>query len=840
MEWYQMEVSHVLAELSTDSASGLTYGEAKKRYDRYGANVLREQKGPGIIRLFAEQFRDFMILTLLASALISFVSSCIRGDINLTDPLIILAIVISNALLGVYQEQKAKHSLASLSSLITKECLVKRSGELVTIPATDLVPGDIVELHAGDLVPADGRLIHSMDMTTDESALTGESGGIKKDRLPISDLHLLPGDQTNMVFSGTTVLSGRGLYCVTDTGMETQIGHIADMLSREDTPKTPLMIRLGRTGKLLGIIALLICTVVFSLGVYKDQPIFDMFMTSVSLGVAAIPESLPALVTIMLSLGVEKMAKNSAIIRHLPAVETLGSASIICSDKTGTLTQNVMTVRITFATDDEKNLMKYFLLCNNNAGPMEQALIDYGRSLHLDYHKLQREYPRTYEIPFDGTRKMMTTLHGSSTGYISVTKGAPELILPRCHRYIAGGTIRTLSESTRRDFLRQTNEYASLGLRILAVGMREADGTYRDDQLEYDMTYIGMAGFMDPPRPEVYTAIKSCIHAGIHPVMITGDHKVTAYAIGKELGICTNDDEVMTGAMLDKISDAELPSILDHHHVYARVTPAHKVRLVKGYQAAGHVVAMTGDGVNDAPALQAADIGCAMGYGGTDVAINAADLVLADNNFSTIVAAVREGRGIYDNIKKAIHFLLSCNIGEIMTIFVAILFGLPSPLLPVQLLFINLVTDSFPALCLGVEPADPDCMDRPPLKKGSGMFHFDTVFQMIIEGMLIGSLSLFAYAGGNSTMCFAVLSISQLVHALNMKSEHSLLATGIWSNKKLLLSVILCISLQCSVITVPALQSVFHTVALSLREWMVVCILSLMPIPLVELSKRLR
>ncbi len=839
MKWYAMSVPKLIEETGCRPERGLSEKEVARLRTKYGPNELAQEKGPGLFARFAGQFKDFMILTLLAAALISFLASYIRGEADFTDPCIILAIVIINAMIGVYQEKKAEHSLEALRSLQTPRSTVLRSGKKLTVPSSELVPGDVVCIEAGSLIPADGRLLTCHSLSTEESALTGETGAIRKTAEALPDRETAVGDRINCVFSGTMAATGRGTFYVTATGMDTQIGQIAGLLARESAPETPLTRRLNKTGRLLGFLALAICAVVFFLGVRKNQPVFSMFMTSVSLGVAAIPESLPALVTIMLSLGVERMARQKAVIRHLPAVETLGSASVICSDKTGTLTENKMTVRNFFCLCEPSKLARLFALCNDNAGPMEQALMEFARTHGVTPEAEKKSAPRIFEIPFDSLRRKMTTLHDTPEGFLSITKGAPEIILADSTHYEEQGVLHPMTPSKRKEFLAQAEQFASQSLRVLAIGYRLCQSPRQDASLEQELVFTGLAGLMDPPRREAYAAVKSCKAAGILPVMITGDHRTTAAAIGQELGICSGSDEVMTGREMDLLTDGELSGKLNRYRIFARVSPSHKVRLVKLFRQQGNVVAMTGDGVNDAPALKAADIGCAMGKSGTDVAKNASDMILMDDNFSTIVAAVREGRGIFDNIKKAIHFLLSCNIGEIMTIFAAILFGLEVPLLPVQLLFINLVTDSFPALCLGVEPPDSGIMKRPPVRAGSGMFPFHSVFQMAVEGMFIGSLALFAYVAGNSTMCFAVLSLSQLVHSFNMRSSRSLTEIGFFGNKRLFFSVLLCIIMQCSVIMVPALQGIFHTVPLTAMQWGMVVVLSLLPIPLVELEKRL-
>ena len=832
----KQNIQETVNELKSDAVKGLTDGEAFRRLQQNGRNEMKAARKKTKIQLFLEQLKDPLIYILLIAAVVSV----FLGE--LSDAVIIGTVVVVNALVGMLQEGKARKALEALKKLTSPQTIVIRDGIRREIPAAELVTGDLVDLEAGAQVPADIRLTRSSNLQVEESSLTGESVPVEKDALFLADCrHEIPlAERVNMVYMSTVVTHGHGEGIVTATGMATEIGRIASMITDAEEEMTPLQKRLGDMGKLLSILSLGVCAALFLLAVFQHRNIPEMLLVAISLAVAAVPEGLPAVVTICLALSVTRMVKVHTIIRRLPSVETLGAVSVVCSDKTGTLTQNRMTVRNVYSTENEETLLRYFLLCNNQSGPLEHALIHYGASSGLIYTEVRKEFPVIEEIPFDSIRKRMTTLHRTPNGYLAITKGAPEFILANCHSYLdKDGSTRPLTHTMRHRLNEQIENYTANALRVIALGFCLHKSRPDNNSLESHLVFLGMAGLIDPPRPEAYAAVKSCQHAGIRPIMITGDHKNTAAAIGKELGICQTKDEVITGADLDTISDRSLPTALKKYHVFARVSPAHKVRLVKGYQAMGNVVAMTGDGVNDAPALKAADIGCAMGRTGTDVAKNASDIILMDDNFSTIVSAVREGRGIYDNIKKAIHFLLSCNIGEIMTIFVAIFFGLSAPLLPVQLLFINLVTDSFPALCLGVEPPDPDSMNRPPLSKNESIFHFDTVFQMVLEGMFIGSLALFAYTSGNSTMCFAVLSLSQLVHSFNMRSEHSLLETGILGNKKLLFSVLFCIVLQCLVICMPVLQPIFHTQSLNLREWVVVGILSLMPIPLMEISKRL-
>lgn len=846
-DWYKHSATELERQFHTSASLGLTEKRAKAYLEKYGKNQLIQKKPDSLFKRFLDQFKDFMIITLLIAAAISFCISLLEHQVDFIEPAIILAIVVINAILGVMQEAKARRSLEALKHLSSPLALVMRDGEMKQVDSTLLVPGDVIILEAGNLVPADARILSVMGLSIEESTLTGETHPIEKTENPLHREALPIAEQKNMAFSGTLVVSGHGRAIVTATGMDTELGHIAGMIAVETPPDTPLQKKLSHTGKLLGTLALIICLILFIIGIVKNQPVFSMFMTSVSLGVAAIPESLPALVTIMLSLGVERMARRNAIIRRLPAVETLGSATVICSDKTGTLTENKMTVSREYTMDSSKRLFTYFALCNHGIDPMEKALLEYAKSLSIHTADEQKRHRIIDEIPFDSKRKMMTTFHEYNGSIQSITKGAPEIILRQCDNILIDGEIKPLTPGLRRNIESMALSYASEALRVLALAFRkDLPKGFRTNKSAYEssLIFVGLAGFIDPPRKEAEFAVSKCRQAGIRPVMITGDHRITASAIAVKLGICRHADQVMTGAELDQLDDTRLSKIIYQYSVFARVSPAHKVRLVKAFQQNGEVVAMTGDGVNDAPALQKADIGCAMGKSGTDVAKNAADMILMDDNFATIVDAVEEGRGIFQNIKKAVHFLLSCNIGEIMTIFIAILLGKASPLLPVQLLFINLVTDSFPAICLGLEPPEKDIMKNPPISAAKGLFGGGGMFSIVVEGMFIGSLALFAYMlGGNSagsTMCFAVLSLSQLVHSLNMRSSYSIFQIGFFSNKKLLFSVILCISLQCAVISVPTLQTIFSTTSLTTFQWFLVAVLALLPIPLVELEKRTR
>lgn len=883
MHWHSISIDGTIRELKTDVRQGLSQNEVQERQKIYGKNIIEGKKGKNLLQKFLAQFADFMIIVLICAAIVSLAVSYMDGKPDFVDPVIILMIIFLNAFLGVLQESKAEKALEALKKMSAPTAHVLRDNKVSEIPSSDLVPGDIVILETGCFVPADCRLVHSVNLKVEEASLTGESHPVEKS----ANIRLLPdtplADRQNMVMATSTVLYGRGVGIVTATGMNTQVGHIAKMIMEDDTPDTPLQKRLAKTGKVLGISALIICILVFLIGVYKNLPPFDMFMTSVSLAVAAIPEGLPAIVTIMLSLGVQRMAKKNAVIRKLPAVETLGSATVICSDKTGTLTQNVMTVTEIASLSGKEEmksdfgffLLSHAALCcdaiiqseNNhpvlNGEPTEKALVLAAYNNGADKRELDQMYRRIYEIPFDSARKLMTTVHKSSdmSAYRSITKGAYDFLIERCTHIYKDGKAQPMTVRDKNRLNSVNTAMTGRALRVIAVAYKNLPAfSPKADApaLERDLTFVGLIGMIDPPRKEVKEAVRICKQAGIKPVMITGDHILTAKAIAKDLGILTNQTEAITGDELSKMSDERLNETITHFSVFARVSPEHKVRIVKAYQNKGEVVAMTGDGVNDAPALKAADIGCAMGVSGTDVAKKASDMILTDDNFATIVSAVQEGRGIYENIRKAVHFLLSSNIGEILTIFVAILFGLPSPLVAVQLLWVNLVTDSLPAISLGVEPASKDIMKRKPISPAKGMFADGLAFQIITEGILIGSLALTAFVIGirnydhhgllqspdftpwvGRTMAFSVLSLSQLFHSFNMRSQRSLSEIGLFTNRKLVISFIICALMQISVVSIGPLAKVFQVVPLNMRQWAIVFMLSIAPVVVVEFQKKI-
>lgn len=845
---YSLSADSVLKKLET-TKDGLSTKTARIRLQKYGSNELASPKKSSLFRRFFAQFEDFMILVLLGAAAVSFFLSLWEGHANFADPAIILLVVTLNAVLGVIQEEKAEHSLEALQKLSAPQASVLRDGRRKEVSSAELVPGDIIFLEAGNLIPADARLLTATGFQTDESSLTGESASVEKFCARIFPEDTPLGDRTNMIYASSVVTAGHGTAIVTATGMNTEVGKIAAMILTSEPVETPLQKRLAIAGKVLAILVLCICAILFFVGIFQGIPMITMFMTSVSLAVASIPESLPSVVTIMLSLGVQRMVKQNAIVRKLPAVETLGSATYICSDKTGTLTQNHMSVVKTtiFAVPSNLPSMPHMaLLCSNTTienktvtgEATEKALAEYalkeGRS-----SSFFADYPRIYEIPFDSARKCMTTVHKlpDNEHYLVITKGAFDVLLKKCH--ISPG--KEASALLAHDILTKD------ALRVLALAYKVIPSTphLQSSELEQGLSLYGLFGLIDPPRPEAAAAVQTCLDAGITPMMITGDHKNTACAIAEKLGILHTGTKAMTGSELDSLSEEQLKTVICEYTVFARVSPEHKVRIVKALQSRGEIVAMSGDGTNDAPALKAADIGCAMGLSGTDVAKNASDMILMDDNFSTIVSAVREGRGIYENIRKAIQFLLSCNIGEIITIFMAILFRMPSPLAAVQLLWVNLITDSLPAIALGMEPPEQDVMKRPPVSPKEGLFTGSLIFSIAVEGILIGSLTLFSYVvgtkylGNGSTMAFAVLSLSQLFHAYNLRSRHSLFQIGFFTNRVMNLCFFLCTALQLLVIMHPWLQNVFQVSTLTAPQWLVVASCSVAPVIFMELQKHL-
>ena len=848
VEWQNKTAAECLRGLGSDGKKGLSHAEAARRLKETGTNELAGPRRKGLLARFFAQLSDFMVLVLLAAAAVSFLASRIEGTGDYVDSIIILAIVVLNAVTGMIQESRAEHAMEALKKLSSPRARVIRGGREETVDAAQRVPWDLVRLRAGDIAPADLRLIESNGLSAGESALTGESLPAAKDAGVVLPEKTPLGDRKNMVFSPSEITAGNGLGVVTATGMRTEVGRIAGMIASQEPPKTPLQKRLAQTGRWLGAGALAICALIFLIGLLEHTPPLDMFLLSISLAVAAIPEGLPAVVTIVLAVGVRRMAAKKSIVRRMPAVETLGSASVICSDKTGTLTENRMTVRTVAGASGEvaahsqegKRILSLACLCSNCTGgagsyrgePTETAL---AAACPEEKSELERRWPRVHEIPFSSSRKRMTTVHRRpGGGYRIICKGAPDVLA----RYCVGSCT---------GFLAKNESMASSGLRVIGVAFRDTDALPTEREMEQNLTFVGLAGLSDPPRAGVKEAVAQCRAAGIRPVMITGDHAATASAIARELGILRRDGKALTGQELDALSDADLKRAVRTCDVFARVSPEHKVRIVRAFQANGEVAAMTGDGINDAPALRAADIGCAMGKSGTEVAKGAADMVLADDNFTTIVAAVREGRGVYANIRRTVHFLLSCNIGEILTVFVGFLIGLPSPLLAIQLLWVNLVTDSVPALALGVEPIEPGVMQRPPAKRGESLFSGGMGWRIAIEGCLIGAFTLAAYSVGRvffdpdpmnpvigRTMAFAVLSLAQIAHTFNMRGGP--LFSPARRGSRLLPAALFCIFLQCSVLLVPPLAALFDAALLTPAAWGAVAAFSLAPAVLVRLQ----
>ncbi|TCW41994.1 Ca2+-transporting ATPase [Thermohydrogenium kirishiense] len=858
-----LDIDEISSNLKTDVNNGLSTEEAKKRLEKYGPNNLSEKKKRTVLSMLLDQFKDYMVIILIIASIVSL----FLGEI--TDAVIILFIILLNAFLGMIQENNAEKSLESLKKLSAPVSRVLRDGKVIEIESQYLVPGDVVFLEAGNFVPADGRIIESANLKIDESALTGESIASEKIAGKLSDKNLNIGDRINMVYMGTIVTYGRGLFVVTETGMDTEMGKIAKMLDNEDKVKTPLQIKLEQLGKYLGTGALIICAIIFIIGVMEKRPVFDMFMTSVSLAVAAIPEGLPAIVTITLALGVQKMIKRNAIIRKLPAVETLGSANVICSDKTGTLTQNKMTVVKIYTDFEELDLNDHYdnkadfllecsTLCTDAfiddkgksfGDPTEVAIVSAFEKNLSKKSDLENKYPRVAEIPFDSDRKMMTTIHKAhGNNYKVITKGAFDNVIERCKYILKDGKIENLTDDDKSKIKLENEKLGNNALRVLAISYKNTDDIperLSSDDVEKDLIFIGLLGMIDPPREEVKDSVKICKMAGIKPVMITGDHKITAMAIAKELGILNKGDMAVTGRELEAMTDDELYKKVKDISVYARVSPEHKMRIVKAWQRNNAVVAMTGDGVNDAPALKQADIGAAMGITGTDVAKDSADMVLTDDNFATIVAAIEEGRTIYENIKKSIHYLLSCNIGEILVLLIATLAGMPMPLKPIHILWVNLVTDSLPALALGVEPADKDIMTKKPRPKNENIFADGLMFRIPIEGIMIGLVSFIAFLFGlrenltnARTMAFAVLTFSQLSQAMNARSNKSIFKVGLFKNRYMVLALAVSIFLQLVVILTP-LNAIFDIKNINIYDWDIIVLLSLSPIIIMEIVKAL-
>ncbi|HAT4104168.1 TPA: calcium-transporting P-type ATPase, PMR1-type [Clostridium perfringens] len=866
--WYKKSKNEILQELDVDEKNGLSSTEALRRLEKYGKNKLETKKKKTLFKQFLSQLKDVMIYILIIAAIIS----AFLGEIS--DALIILLVIIINAVIGVIQESKAEKALDALKELSTPKALVKRDGSLKEILSEDIVPGDIVIIDAGRYIPGDLRLIDTANLKIEESAFTGESVPSEKDASFLPNKEIPIGDQNNMAFMSTLATYGRGVGVVVSTGMNTEIGKIAKMIEQEENDETPLQKKLSELGKILGFLAVGICILIFIISFFQGRDLLEMFLTSISLAVAAIPEGLPAIVAIVLALGVQRMVKKNAIIRKLPAVETLGSVSIICSDKTGTLTQNKMTVTTVYTNDsyikesdfnlndnESKLLVDCMVLCNDatyseksqTGDPTEIALLESPFKLNILKEKLEKEFKRIDEIPFDSDRKLMTTVNLVDEKKARVfTKGALDSILSICNKISINGKLLDFTKEYKAKVLENSNIMSDKALRVLAFAYKDiSKENIVLDSLEKDLVFIGMVGMIDPPRLEVKDSIKLCKSAGITPVMITGDHKNTAFAIANELGIAEDISQAITGHEIDKFKEEEFNEKIINYRVFARVSPEHKVKIVKAFKSHGNIVSMTGDGVNDAPSLKAADIGVAMGITGTDVSKGASDMILTDDNFSTIVSAVEEGRKIYLNIKKSIVFLLSCNLGEILTLFTAILLNWNSPLQPIHILWVNLITDSFPALALGVDKTKEDVMNNPPRNPKESIFIKSDKIQLIINGVLIGGITLFAFKLGErlyadslihaQTMAFVVLSVSQLFLSLSLRSNtKSAFSLGIFSNKYLVYSILLGIFLQVIIISISFIANIFKVTPLLLYDWIVVILVSLIPFAINEILKLFR
>ncbi len=892
MDWYKKSIEEVVKELDTDIKSGLNDEKIQSSMEKYGENALEEKKKKSMAAKLKDQFLDPMIIILLLASILSIAI----GEI--TDSVIIIAIVIVNAILSIYQEGRAEQAIEALQKMASPKAKVIRNGKITEVDSQDVVPGDIVELETGDIIPADLRLIESTNLKIDESSLTGESVAVEKDASDNIEEDAGIGDRTNMAYSSSIVSYGRATGVVVATGQETEIGKIATSLSQVEDEQTPLQKKLAQLSKQLGIITVVVCIVVFVVGYFVHQiKALEMLMTAVSLAVAAIPEGLPAIVTIVLSLGMGRMAEKNAIVKKLLAVETLGTTTVICSDKTGTLTQNEMTVKKIYVDgtdvdvtgtgykpegeylienekmqeDDIKSLhtLLHIMSLTNDSklieeqgtykivgDPTEGALLTAAGKKDITKEDVNEKYPRIEEIPFDSERKMMTTFHDNfiSDSTVSFTKGAPDIIIEKCSRVLLDNEIKPMTEEIKQKLLAKNSEYARQALRVLAYAFRKHEqlpDEITSEKIEDEMIFVGLSGMIDPPREEVKDAIKECKSAGITPVMITGDYLETAVAIAKDLGICQDESQAIMGAELNNMTDEQIREIVKEKRVYARVSPQNKVQIVTALKENGNIAAMTGDGVNDAPAIKKADIGIAMGITGTDVAKNTSEVILTDDNFATIVNAVEEGRIIYSNIKKFVSFLLSCNIAEILIVFLAILFNWDTPFIPIQLLWLNLVTDSFPAMALGVEQGEPEIMNRPPRSPKEPIIDKNMRMSIVVQSLAITVATLFAYHYGLDhfdghiesarTVAFATLIISELLRSYSVRSEHkSVFQIGVFSNKALVLGTSVSLLLMLAVIYIPGVNVVFETIPLHLEHYKVILPLSILPFAAGEILKAIK